>query len=125
VARPPLRDPVTITQNIILEGYVLCHLPRLQNRLTLTCIVRPMEREAALLHRNRSSKGTGDFVRILMAMELEPWFRERAKSNQIVGGREKGSTHLAEADRLDVRMEVARAAGVSAGKVSKVKQIIQ
>ena len=60
-----------------------------------------------------------------MALELEPWFRERAKSNQRFGGREKGSAYLAEAERLDVRIEVARAAGVSAGNVSKVKRIVQ
>ncbi len=122
-------DPVTIThENIILEGYDLCHFAKLQNRATLLCIVRPMDQETALLHllhRNRGSKGISDFVRILMALELEPWFRERAKSNQSVGGRQKGSTHLAEADRLDVRAEVASAAGVSAGNVSKVKQILQ
>lgn len=121
-------DPITIThQNVIVEGYALWQLAVLQRRASLTCIVRHMDQEAALLHlldKNRGSKGIGDFARILIALELEPWFRERAKSNQRTGGRYKGSTQLAEADRLDVRIEVARAAGVSAGNVSKVKRIL-
>ena len=122
-------DPITIThENVIIEGYAVWQLAKLRNRATLTCLVRHMDHEEALLHlldRNRGSKGLCDYVRILMALELEPWFKERAKSNQRIGGREKGSTQLAEADKLDVRIEVARAAGVSAGNVSKVKKILQ
>jgi hypothetical protein len=122
-------DLLTIThENVIVEGYALWELARLQGWPTVKCVVRHMDREAALLYllgRNRGSKGIGDFTRILMALELEPWFRERAKVNQRFGGREKGSAHLAEAERLDVRIEVARAAGVSAGNVSKVKRIVQ
>lgn len=86
-----------------------------------------MSEEEALLHlieKNRGSKGINDFIRILLALELEPWFRTRAKSNQRRGGREKGSSQLTEADRLDVRREISRAAGVSVGNVSKVKRIL-
>ena len=122
-------DPITIThENVILDGYAHWQLAKLQNRESLNCVVRRLNQEEALLYlldRNRGSKGIGDFVRIVMALELEPWFRVRAKLNQKIGGREKGSTHLAEAERLDVRLEVARAAGVSAGNVSKVKQILK
>ncbi len=122
-------DPITIThENVIVEGYAIWQLAKLKQRSTLACIVRQMNSEEALLHlltRNRGSKGIGEFARILIALELEPWFRERAKSNQRFGGRGKGSSQLAEAERLDVRVEVARAAGVSTGNVSKVKQILQ
>ncbi len=122
-------DPITVThENVIIDGYAVWELAKLQRRQTLTCIVRQMTREDALLHlltRNRGSKGICEYARVLMALELEPWFRERAKSNQRTGGRDKGSTRLAEADKLDVRIEVARAAGVSAGNVSKVKHILQ
>jgi hypothetical protein len=121
--------PVMIThENVIVEGYAIWQLAKLQERATLICIVRQMDQEAALLQlldRNRGSKGIGDFARILMALELEPWFRERAKSNQKAGGTYKGSTQLTEADRWDVRIEVARAASVSAGNVSKVKHILK
>jgi hypothetical protein len=121
-------NPLTITQDdYIVDGYALWQLAQLQNRATVTCIVRHMSQEEGLLHlieKNRRSKGINDFVRILMALELEPWFKTRAKSNQQMGGREKGSSQLTEAERLDVRFEIARAAGVSAGNVSKVKQLI-
>lgn len=76
-----------------------------------------------LIQKHRRSNGLNDFSRILLALELEPWFRENARSNQRAGGRSKGSSKLTEAERLDVRSEVAGAAGVSVGNVSKVKQL--
>lgn len=122
-------DPITIThENVIVEGYAIWELAKLRGRKSLTCVVRAMDQEDALLYllrRNRGAKGISDFVRILMALELEPWFQERARSNQRFGGQQKGSSHLAEADRLDVRIKVARAADVSSGNVSKVKQILR
>jgi hypothetical protein len=69
-------------------------------------------------------KGCQRLVRILLALELEPWFRMRAKSNQRRGGREKGSSQLTEADRLDVHRKISRVAGVSVGNVSTVKRIL-
>lgn len=122
-------NPLTITQDdYIVDGYAVWQLAKLQHRAMLPCIIRHMSEEEGLLHlieKNRGSKGLNDFLRILMALELEPWFKTRAKTNQQVGGREKGSSQLTEADRLDVRVEVARAAGVSVGNVSKVKQLIE
>lgn len=121
-------DPLTITQDgYVVEGYALWQLAKLQKRPTIRCIVREMSKEQALLYiigRNRGSKGINDFVRILLALELEPWFKERAKLNQQIGGRDKGSSQLTKADRLDVRLEIGRAAGVSVGNVSKVKHIL-
>jgi hypothetical protein len=121
-------DPLTITQDgYIVEGYAIWQLAKIQHRATVPCIIRHMSEEEALLHlieKNRGSKGINDFIRILLALELEPWFRTRAKCNQRRGGREKGSSHLTEADRLDVRREISRAAGVSVGNVSKVKRLL-
>jgi len=59
----------------------------------------------------------------VLALELEPWFKQRARHNQQIGGLSKGLSNLTEADRLDVRSEIASAAGVSTGNVSKVKQL--
>jgi len=44
--------------------------------------------------------------------------------NQRIGAQGKGSSNLTEDDRLDVRREIAKAAGVSAGNVTKVKQVL-
>ena len=73
--------------------------------------------------KHQRSDGLNAFCRILLALELEPWFKARARYNQQLGGQKKGSSNLAEADRLDVRSEIAAAAGVSTGNVSKVKQL--
>jgi Putative transposase/Transposase zinc-binding domain len=75
-----------------------------------------------LIRKHQRSDGLNAFCRILLALELEPWFKARARCNQQLGGQKKGSSNLSEADRLDVRSEIA-AAGVSAGNVSKVKHL--
>jgi hypothetical protein len=60
----------------------------------------------------------------MLALELEPRFKDRALSNQQLGGQIKGSSILTKADRIDVRAQIATAAGVSVGNVSKVKSVI-
>jgi hypothetical protein len=94
--------------------------------LTVTCVEYELGEEEALrwlLHRHRGSSGLNAFSRILLALELEPFLREQGRSNQREGGQYKVSSKLAEADKVDVRAEVALAAGVSVGNVSKVKQL--
>jgi len=123
------RDPLTITQdNAILDGYAQWQLARTQERQTLLCLQHEMTEEESLLwlvQRQQRSAALNPFSRILLALELEPWFRQQARSNQQRGGQCKGSSNLTEADRLDVRVKVAAAAGVSVGNVSKVKHLLQ
>lgn len=123
------RDPLTITQdNAILDGYAQWQLARTQGRQTLLCHQHEMTEEESLLwllQRQQRSAALNPFSRILLALELEPWFRQQARSNQQRGGQCKGSSNLTEADRLDVRVKVAAAAGVSVGNVSKVKHLLQ
>jgi hypothetical protein len=69
-------------------------------------------------------EGLNAFCRILLALDLELWFREQARLNQSAGGRIKGSSKLTDAERVDVRSEIAAAAGVSLGNVTKVKQVM-
>ena len=65
MGKPYLPTPITIThENVIVEGYALWQLAMLQRRASLTCIVRQMDQETALLHlldKNRGSKGIGDY----------------------------------------------------------------
>lgn len=123
------QEPLVITRgHTILDGYARWELARLQGRVTLSCIEYDFSEEESLcwlLQRHRRRSGLSDFFRILLAMELEPWFKEKARSNQRAGGHEKGSSNLTEAERMDVRSEVATAAGVSVGNVSKVKQLME
>jgi hypothetical protein len=58
-----------------------------------------------------------------MASELKVSTRRKAQANQRTGGQIKGSSKLTEAEKVDVRREVAQAAGVSVGNVAKVDQL--
>ena len=120
-------EPLVVTQDrTILDGYARLELARLQGRATLSCIEYELTESEALhwlLQKHRRSNGLNAFSRILLALDLEAGFKEKARSNQQAGGQNKGSSKLTEAERLDVRHEIAAAAGVSVGNVSKVKQL--
>ncbi len=122
------REPLVITQDhIILDGFARWTLARLQGRSTLACIEYEMSEAEALqniLQRHRRSSGLNDFIRICLALELEPFLKSKGRAKQQAGGQNKGSSILTKAERLDVRTEIARIAGVSVGNVTKVKQLI-
>jgi hypothetical protein len=122
------REPLVITrQRIVIDGYARLELARLQGRLTLPCIEYELSEEEALrwlLQKHRRSNGMNDFFRILLALELEPSLKDKAVSNQRLGGRMKGSSNLTEDATVDVRKEIAAAAGVAVGNVTKVKQLV-
>lgn len=122
-------EPLLVTtEGVIIGGYAHWELARLENRPTLTCVEIEASDEDALqllLHMNRPSDGLNDFKRILLALELEPMFKGKAAANQRKGGQNKGSSNLTEADKIDVRSQIASTAGVSAGNVNKVKIILQ
>lgn len=122
------QQPLEITQNnTIMSGYAQWESARLQGQATVFCLEYQLsEREALewLLRRHRRSNGLSAFSRTLLALDLEPWLHEKARLNQQVGGQAKGLSKLAEAERLDVRSEIATAAGVSTGNVAKVKQLL-
>jgi hypothetical protein len=122
------QEPLVITrERTILDGYARLELARLQGRVTLPCIEYELTEADALrwlLHRHRRSKGLNDFIRVLLALELEPCLKEKALSNQRLGGRMKGSSNLTEDATVNVRKEIAAAAEVSEGNVTKVKQLV-
>src|SRR5271163_1039072 len=121
------QEPLLVTkERTILDGHARWELARLRGISTLSCREYDLSEEEALLwliRKHQRSDGLNAFCRILLALELEPWFKARARCNQQLGGQKKGSSNLSEADRLDVRSEIAAAAGVSTGNVSKVKQL--
>jgi hypothetical protein len=123
------QEPLVIARDrTIVDGYARWELARLQGRATLPCIEYELTEAEALhwlLQMHLRPDGLSAFSRILLALalELEPWFKEKARSNQRAGGQNKGSSKLTGADRLDCRSAIAAAAGVSVGNVSKVKQL--
>jgi len=121
-------EPILITtEGTILAGFWRWHLALVENREEIHCIEYPLKEEESLqfiLAYHQPRRGWNDFVRIRLALTLEPHFRQRALENMRAGGKCKGSTNLSEADRMDVRREVAKAAGTGTGNVDKVKAIL-
>jgi len=121
-------EPLMITRNrTIIDGYCRREIARRQGRTTVTCFEYDLTEDEALhrlLYRHRRVEGLNAFCRILLALDLELWFRAQARLNQMAGGRIRGSSKLTEAERVDVRSEIAAAAGVSVGNVTKVKQVM-
>ena len=122
-------DPVVITRDrFVIDGYALLELARRQGRPALLCIEFDMNETEGLqwlLWKSRQSNALNAFSRILLALDLEPCLKEKARSNQRAGGQNKGSSKLTEAESVDTRSRVARHAGVSTGNVTKVKQIMK
>src|SRR5262249_46656761 len=75
--------------------------------------------------RHRSRRGWNNFVRIRLALRLEPYLRQKALDNMRAGGKYKGSATLPDLERVDVRQQIATIAGVGARNVSNVKTILQ
>jgi hypothetical protein len=122
------REPLAITrERIVIDGYARWELARMNGRPVLPCFAYDLTEEEALrwlLQKHRRSNGMNDFCRILLARELEPCLKVKALLNQQFGGRMKGSSILTEDATVDVRKEIAAAAGVSVGNVTKVKQLV-
>jgi hypothetical protein len=119
--------PLVITPDgLIIDGNARWELARRQGRIDLPCVSLNVTQEEALehlLHNQSRSVGLNAFLRIELALELEPWLREKAVANQSTGGRNKGSTTLPEAYRIDVRKRIAAIACASVGNVGKVKYL--
>jgi len=121
-------ERVAITSDrTIIDGYARWTLAGYQGRSTLPCLEYELSEAEALqwiLRTHQRSSGLNAFNRVILALDLESSFQEKARLNQQAGGRYKGSSNLTEADRLDVRSEIAGAAGASVGNVSKVKHLL-
>ncbi len=121
-------NPLIVTHSgAIIDGNTRLELAKLQGRSTLTCLEYEMTDEQALQLILRMQRGSGclnSFNRIILALDLEPWLKQQARANQILGGQNKRSSKLTEAEKIDVRAELASEAGVSPGNVTKVKQLI-
>jgi hypothetical protein len=123
------QEPIVVTRSrTIIDGYARWRLAQQLHRTTLLCAeydLTDAEALQCLIHRHSRSPGMNAFNRIVLALDLEQVLRERARSNQQAGGLNKGSSNLTEADKLDVRTEIAAIAGVSVGNVTKVRRLTQ
>jgi hypothetical protein len=121
------RDPLTITRKgVILDGYARRHLAKTQDRPTLDCLELTLSEDEAtqyVIRNSRRTAGLNDYLRIVLALDLEEVFKAKAYSKQQQGARVKVSSNLTEAPPMDARTEIAKLAGVAAGNVTKVKHL--
>jgi hypothetical protein len=121
-------QPLLITQeNLIVDGYARWRVAHQHKRGTVLCQVLQLTEQEALqriLQNHCRPEWLNNFSRIQLALELEPWFQEKARLNQSNGGKNKGLSKLTEDRRIDCRKQIATLAGVSTGNVTKVKQIL-
>jgi ParB-like chromosome segregation protein Spo0J len=120
-------DPILITTSgTILAGFGRWRLALLEGRQEVRCIEYPINEEESLqfiLNHHKPRRGWNAFVRIRLALTLEPDLQQRALDNMRAGGKFKGLANLPEAQLLDVRQQIADIAGVGTRNVSKVKTI--
>ena len=77
-----------------------------------------------MIQTQRRKHALNDFIRIELALDLEPRFKEAGLINRQEGGRLKGLSKLTSAEKVNSRTEIARVAHVSVGNVHKVKYIL-
>jgi hypothetical protein len=122
-------EPILITTNgTILSGFGLWRLAVLDGRLGIDCIECTLNEEESLqfiLTHHQRRTGWNDFIRIRLALTLEPRLQQTAVENMRTGGRFKGSANLPEARYIDVREEIAGVAGVCSRNVSDVKALLK
>jgi ParB-like chromosome segregation protein Spo0J len=121
--------PLIVTSSgIVIDGYARLEVARLQGRATVECIEYDISEEEALrrlLLCHRPSPGLPPFTRIDMARDLAKSFKEKALQHQQAGGKSKGSSKLTEAEKVEVRKEIAAAAGVSVGTLSHALEVLK
>lgn len=121
-------DPILITTSgTILAGFGRWRSALFDGQLEIHCIEYSLRDDQALqfiLRQHQPQRGWNAFIRIRLALKLEPHFQHRALDNMRAGGKYKGSANLPEAKHIDVRQEIARAAGAGVRNVSNVKTIL-
>jgi len=115
-------------ERTIIDGYARWKLAKEVKRPVLYCIEYELgEAEALqwLLQKHCRSNGLNAFSRIMLALDLWPELIKKARSNQQIGGHRKGWPNLTKVEQVHVRSAIAKAATVSVGNVTKVKQLIE
>jgi len=131
LTNPSITEPILITTSgIVLAGIGGWRSALLNGRQEINCIEYPLGEEEALqfiIRHHQPQPGWNAFIRVRLALTLEPYFQQIAFDNMRAGGKYKGLANLPAAEHIDVREEIARIAGPGgcARNVSKVKTILQ
>jgi hypothetical protein len=123
-----LERALLITQdNLIIDGLEFWQIAKRRGRATLLCQVCRASAEEALLRilqLRRRPQWLNGFCRVQLALDLEPWLRERALANQIAGGEGKALAKLPEAEKVNCREELAKVSGECGKNVDKVRKVL-
>ena len=112
----------------VLKGLEEWELARKRNLQKVNCLEFDLNEEEIvqwILDQFGKTEQFNDFVRILIARKLKPFFSERGKENERLGGLLKGSINLPKAQRIDSRAQIARAANVADRQVSDVDFLLE
>jgi len=124
-----ITEPILITTNgMILAGFGRWRLAVLERTQEVHCIEYSVSEDESLqfiLAHHQTHNGWNAFVRIHLALTLEPNLQQRALHNLRAGGKYKGWANLPDVQRIDVRQEVAAAAAVGARNVTNVKKLLK
>ena len=124
-----LPEPILITASgILLAGFGQYRLAVFEGQRDINCIEYPVSDDDSLqfmLAYDQRGRKWNAFTRIRLALKLESYFQKKALDNMRAGGKHKGWASLPEAQHVDVRREIACAAGVGGRNVSNVKMILQ
>jgi hypothetical protein len=122
-----LSEPIPITTSgVILDGFERWRFAILNAWSEIDCIEYPLDEHASLqflVAHHRPRRCFNLFVRISLALTLEPYFRQKALENMQLGGKYKGLAKLPEAEHVSVRKKVADIAGAGDRNVDNVLSI--
>lgn len=122
-------EPILITTNgTILAGFGRWRLAVSEGSHQVSCIEYELSENDSLqfiLTHHQTRHGWNAFVRICLALTLEPDLQQKALDNMRDGGKYKGLANLPDVQRINVRQEVADAAAVGARNVANVKTLLK
>jgi hypothetical protein len=121
--------PLFVTSTgIVIDGYARLEIARLQGRETIMCVEFDIPEEEALRRLilcHRRLAGLPAFCRVKLALPLAKSLKEKALQHQQDGGKNKGSSKLTEAEKVEVRKEIAATVGVSVGTLSHALEVLK
>jgi hypothetical protein len=124
-----MNEPILVTPNgTILAGFGRWQLAMVEGRREIHCIEYALGEDESIrfiLFYHQSKRGWNAFVRIRLALTQEPVLQQAALDNMRSGGKYKGWASLPDVHHINVRQQIATAAGVGCRNVSNVKTILQ
>jgi hypothetical protein len=112
----------------ILKGFATYQRAKQAGQLWIDCVEYPVTESEALvwiLKYSSDRSGLNRFQAIVLSIEATGDLRERARQNQIAGGKSKLLTNVSKVSPIDYRIEVARISGFGQVTVGKVQRLLE